>query len=1838
MGLAVMMGVQTPAMAAETSQESMTQETVLEPQTEESETAQVENAESPAEEIETTQVENAESLAENIETTQVEITESQTAESQIAEAETEQATTTEYQAEEVNATETQTEETAISTENAESQVEEASEQVGQTEQETEAEVEAEIAVLAAEEDGWHQNDDGSRYYVKDGEILKGCVEKIDDSYYGFDWKGVMYTDSEFDIWNEETQKREYYRAKADGSLYVNEWYKTKWETSYYYGEGGKAYSGIQTVDGNQYYFENTGYLCQNTTVTTEDGRTYACDEKGIVTELINNDWTEINGKRYYVKDGEVLKGCVEKIGDFYYGFNWNGVMYADCDFGILNQETQKRDYYRAKADGSLYVNEWYSYYSWSKYYYGSDGKAYSGIQIVEGKQHYFDDNGKLCTNYVVATEDGKYYHCDEEGIATELELANNDWTEINGKRYYVKDGELLKNCVEKIGDFYYGFDYNAVLYVNSEFGTWNQETQKQNYYRAKTDGSLYVNEWYTYSEWNKYYYGEEGRAYSGFHTIDGKQYYFKESGQMYTNTIVADGDGKYYFCGEDGVATERTLANNAWTEVAGKYYYMKDGELLKDCIEKIGDVYYGFNSDGVMYADSAFYIRNQETYQMEYYRAKADGSFYVNEWYIPNNSNNNPYYYGEGGIAYSGFKEVDGILYYFNYDGERYQNKTVAVDGKNYYCDAEGAVTEISEGWNQIDGKRVYIKDGAIVKDRVIKIGDNYYGFNYDGFLYVDTTFSARDAEGNNDVYLAKADGSLYVNEWHGQLYTSGFRKRYYGEDGKLVYGLKIIDGKQYYFDMSGLLVVHFAYSVDGKNYYSFGDGTVIELSNDGWNKVGEEYLYIKDGQLLTSCVAQIDGAYYGFDNRGFMYSNTTFSIWSENYSKQDYYWASPSGALYTNTWGGDTYANYYGADAKRCKGAQTIDGVQYGFDNSGYLVVSDVFISDGVNYYCDAEGRMTEMPNNQWYKGDNGKWYYVQDGTLLKNCTAQIGETWYQFDSWGRMLTSGLNANADGSLRVNTWGYDGTYWHYYGADGQMYQSGLYEIAGVKYYFTDGNMVTSDIVKVNNQIYVADANGYLTSAPKTGWILAGSDYYYVKNGTLLSGYPAIEKINGAYYAFDYNGKMYANGEYQGYRSATCRARADGSLYVSQWYQAVNGNWYYYGEDANRVTGMVKINGVSYLFNPDGILKINGVVQSSGKYYLADENGICVQTPGWVLKGGIWYYVQSDGSLYQGILKAGGYTYYMNPRMVTNSEWEVIDGIPYTIDASGHVSMVRDGFYNNGLLNNLYYIADGKSAEEGWKQINGSTYYFQKDVLEDAHWALSGGIYRIENKYYRFNSDGTLAVDGWYLDSDGKWYYSYETGELATGDVSLNGTVYHFADDGELKTGILVENGTCSLYSDDGTLLETGSSQGWNLLGGNYYYLKGNSLLTNGSYKLADGKWYSFDEDGRMQANLQDSVRWYGESGAAQTGWLKVGETLYYASEVDGMLYKGLHVINGVTYYFDEKGAMQTGQVVAGGNMLTFDGNGGMIATNPMPDGWTYYNNEWFYYQNGKPYTGWVGAYYIRSGNMLVDTTVDWHGKTYYLGEDGAYLTNAWYGNWYIKADGTKAQSEWLEIDGKMYRFNSLGRRVKFIDDEVTEENGVYTEDGVYLPANDYAQGWVLIDGTYYYKEGENFVVNQTRKINGDWYLFDVHGRMVTGFSIPEKMVLTWSSYEYDEGKFYYGQDGRRCYYVGWQVIDGKWYYFDAASEAASGWQIINGVRYYFDTESHAMVTGYRVISNTLYYFDANGVCQGVSGPQDGWYQADGNWYYIQGGRVVKGSAVINNAWYEFDEDGVWISE
>ena len=88
--------------------------------------------------------------------------------------------------------------------------------------------------------------------------------------------------------------------------------------------------------------------------------------------------------------------------------------------------------------------------------------------------------------------------------------------------------------------------------------------------------------------------------------------------------------------------------------------------------------------------------------------------------------------------------------------------------------------------------------------------------------------------------------------------------------------------------------------------------------------------------------------------------------------------------------------------------------------------------------------------------------------------------------------------------------------------------------------------------------------------------------------------------------------------------------------------------------------------------------------------------------------------------------------------------------------------------------------------------------------------------------------------------------------------------------------------------------------------------------------------------------------------------------------------------------------------------------------------------------------------------------------------------------------------------------------------------------------------------------------------------------------------------------------------------------------------MIDGIKYYFgdkdrgdnSDQAYVMTVGYRTIGEKLYYFDENGACQGVCGPQTGWYFADGNWYYMRGGRVVTGKTVVDQVEYEFDNDGV----
>jgi glucan-binding YG repeat protein len=1005
----------------------------------------------------------------------------------------------------------------------------------------------------------------------------------------------------------------------------------------------------------------------------------------------------------------------------------------------------------------------------------------------------------------------------------------------------------------------------------------------------------------------------------------------------------------------------------------------------------------------------------------------------------------------------------------------------------------------------------------------------------------------------------------------------------------------------------------------------------------DGWHQDSEgNYTYVKDGRLLTNCVEKIGGSYYGFDWYGKMYANTIFSSLDPTDKVFYFYRASKSGALYANQWySGEDAINYYGENAKICTGLQTINGIQYLFDSKGALISSQIVLVDDTNYYCDTNGVAHKMPNNQWYKSDNGVWYYVQDGKLLKDCTAQIDGKWYHFEYYGELQTDGLNTDASGALRINSWVYDGTYWHYYGEDGEAYRYGVYEISDAKYYFDMNSRMAVSEVCTDDGVgcYIADKNGQLTQVTKDGWFLFDGDYYYVENGQLKTN--GAYKINGSWYAFGYTGKMCVDSDFNGFGSSLYyRAKADGKLYCSEWYQDENKNWYYYKEDASMARGTTKIGETTYYFDVDGVLKANGAVEVGTSYRLADENGSWIQTPGWVCVSESWYYVLNDGTLYTGILEENGATYYLSPKMAKNAGLLDVDGVAYQIAENGLATKAADGFYTGDVLNHLYYVSDGRIATKGWLNVDGNWYYFEEKDYLGIYYAVAGTNETIDGKLYHFNSDGTMASQGWGLYEDGSWYYASASGELSTGDVTLGGTAYHFDENGKLQSGLVVENGICKLYSENGILQETGNAQGWSLLGGNYYYLKDGALLKNVSRRLSDGKWYGFDATGKMRTNIIADGRFYGKTGAAQTGWFTVAGKWYYASSVNALLKTGLHVINGAEYYFDRNGTMQTGEFVVNGKLFTTNENGVVLSKTTMKNGWTNCQGSWYYYQNGIAYTGFVGAYYVIDGKMVSNRIVEWKGKRYYVGEDGKYLVNTWCNDGYSYAteDGSLVCSEWKTIDGKQYYFYWEGVLYPYF----YYGKGVYTKEGAYLSPDGYAQGWQLIDGIYYYKEGNQFIRNQSKKIKGDWYLFDAHGNMVTGFSSPE--IIGYDTYTYDDAKFYYGADGKRVNYTGWQVIDGNWYYFNSKSEAVDGWNIINGTKYYFGKTNHFMYTGYKVISGDLYYFNGSGACQGLDNTFTGWHQQDGDWYYIQKGHVTTGTIAVDGRLYGFDSNGVWIAD
>lgn len=262
-----------------------------------------------------------------------------------------------------------------------------------------------------------------------------------------------------------------------------------------YYENGVQKKGLVTIDGHNYYFdETTGVMVKSAWV----GDSYF-NLKGI--RLEDGDHSVKGKDHYFFVNGVKVVNTWE--GNAYYGDQ--GVRYEN---GV---KTIKGEKYYFK-DGAKAINTWYQ-----DQFYGPEGTIVKSAYAAKGDINvYLDEDGHLATGMFAVNNAYAYFTKGVKSTATK-------WFTYNKKNYYLVSGNAATSF-RKIGKYYYNFASNGVLKTGFA-------TIKGKRFYFKTTGKA----------------GVKGRALTGLFKVKGAYYYASKNGVLVTNkTLILKGK-KYTF-------------------------------------------------------------------------------------------------------------------------------------------------------------------------------------------------------------------------------------------------------------------------------------------------------------------------------------------------------------------------------------------------------------------------------------------------------------------------------------------------------------------------------------------------------------------------------------------------------------------------------------------------------------------------------------------------------------------------------------------------------------------------------------------------------------------------------------------------------------------------------------------------------------------------------------------------------------------------------------------------------------------------------------------------------------------------------------------------------------------------------------------------------------------------------------------------------------------------------------------------------------------------------------------------------------------------------------------
>lgn len=620
--------------------------------------------------------------------------------------------------------------------------------------------------------GWQNVDGVTLYFDEEGRQAKDGERIIDGFHYYFShYSGAVKTNY-WHTWSIEIRRWEPFAKTyniyygSDGRRYYG-WHRVG-DQLYYFDHTGRVENALTTFKGQDYLFDNHGKLVKDA-FYIQSLRVFAGT---LNTSYRSNKFGQvltgehhINGDDYYFSNsGSAVTAIVTKGGKDYYYFegkllkNYLGPL-------LVRQYMDDYTYYHGIVGTD------------------KDGRVLTGVSTANnGKLYYFENKGDIyheryipqmvtVTTPTWKTIDGKLYHLEpsinrtyksgrsrtytvreevdiiNHGVRTKTDKIKRIIDDDFGNLYYLDEnndfyiGHLLpentdltkiEETVIQSDNKFYAFNRTSSLSETSPLTVSKTLVYNKKAYLIDDKGvateTKLTNRFEHDDAWNWYYFDNEGKAVTGLHSIDNVTLYFDKEGKQAKGRLVEIDGQTHYFDRDSGAMwTNRTLELNGIRYIIDQNGYVtmnKPGQFIQD---KDGD------------------------------------------WA----------YIKENGQLATGLQIINHQKYYFDPTGKQAKGKQLLLDGKYYFFDEDTGAMFVNKfhetgdyfskkytyfgedgsqifGWATIDGKRVYFKeDGYQVRNDRHKIGDFDYFFKKDGSML------SNDIDGNYKYYYADKDGHL---------------------------------------------------------------------------------------------------------------------------------------------------------------------------------------------------------------------------------------------------------------------------------------------------------------------------------------------------------------------------------------------------------------------------------------------------------------------------------------------------------------------------------------------------------------------------------------------------------------------------------------------------------------------------------------------------------------------------------------------------------------------------------------------------------------------------------------------------------------------------------------------------------------------------------------------------------------------------------------------------------------------------------------------------------------------------------------------------------------------